>query len=65
MSHSRLALRFLVALAIACSASAFALEKPKTLKVGGKIEWVYDYEEGKRLSKKTDKPIFVVFRCER
>lgn len=51
--------------AIAFSSSMFAQEKPKPQKVGGTIEWVYDYEEGKRLSATTGKPMFVVFRCER
>ena len=31
----------------------------------GNINWVYDYEEGKRRSQVTGKPMFVVFRCER
>lgn len=64
--HSRPSLltTFLV-LAIAFSSSVFAQEKPKPQKVGGTIEWVYDYEEGKRLSTTTGKPMFVVFRCER
>lgn len=52
-------------LAIAFSSSALAQEKPESQKIGGKIEWVYDYEEGKRKSGTTGKPMFVVFRCER
>ena len=40
-------------------------ERIKPQPVDGRIEWVYDYEEGKRLSSETDKPMFVVFRCER
>ncbi|MFT5526570.1 MAG: hypothetical protein ACI9G1_004063 [Pirellulaceae bacterium] len=42
-----------------------AAEKPAAVPVIGKIKWVYDYEEGKRLSSETGKPMFVVFRCER
>ena len=42
-----------------------AIEKPPVQKLEGKIQWVYDYEEGKRLSKSSGKPLFVVFRCER
>jgi endonuclease V-like protein UPF0215 family len=33
--------------------------------VTGKIEWVYNYAEGKKLARETGKPMFVVFRCER
>ena len=36
-----------------------------TKKVDGSIKWVYGYKEGKKLSRKTGKPMFVVFRCER
>lgn len=64
MTHLKSAL-CLIGLTIGLSPSALALEKPKIQKLDGKIEWLYDYEEGKRLSKKSGKPIFVVFRCER
>lgn len=33
--------------------------------VDGKISWIYDYEEGKKLAQATGKPLFVVIRCER
>ena len=33
--------------------------------VDGKIRWVFDYAEGKRLAQAALKPMFVVFRCER
>ena len=46
-------------------ARAEKLEVPAPTPVSGKISWVYDYEEGKQLSKETGKPMFVVFRCER
>ncbi len=46
------------------SSLAFA-EKPEAVPVLGKISWVYDYAEGKKLSRETGKPMFVVFRCER
>lgn len=46
-------------------ASAESLEKPAATPVSGKISWVFDYEQGKQLSKQTGKPMFVVFRCER
>ena len=49
----------------ALSTTARAIEKPESQPIGGKIEWVYDYAEGKRASKETGRPMFVVFRCER
>lgn len=45
--------------------SAEAIEKPDVEPVEGRIKWVYDYDEGKRLSRTSGKPMFVVFRCER
>ena len=33
--------------------------------VTGKVQWVYDYAEGKELARSNGKPMFVVFRCER
>ncbi len=43
----------------------FGEEKPDTSPVEGLINWVYDYDKGQRLSLQQDKPMFVVFRCER
>lgn len=34
-------------------------------KVDGKIDWVYSYADGQRLARAGQKPMFVVFRCER
>ena len=66
MTQSRhLGIPLTLVVAIAFAAGAFAKEKPAPQKIEGKIEWVYDYEEGKRLSGTTGKPMFVVFRCER
>ena len=45
--------------------AAFAIEKPKPQPLDGKIKWAFDYEDGKRLSRVSGKPMFVVFRCER
>ena len=45
--------------------SVRAVEKPEPQPLGGKIQWVYDYEQGKHASRETGKPMFVVFRCER
>jgi hypothetical protein len=33
--------------------------------VDGKITWIYDYETGKQLARRLQRPMFVVFRCER
>ncbi|MCS7167071.1 MAG: thioredoxin family protein [Gemmatales bacterium] len=44
--------------------SAFG-QGAKPTPVEGKIRWVYDYEEGKRLARQSGKPMFVVLRCER
>ena len=45
--------------------AVLAGDTPTPVTVDGKINWVYRYEEGKRLSRETGKPLFVVFRCER
>ena len=34
-------------------------------RLDGKIKWVYTYQEGKQIARRTGKPLFVVFRCER
>jgi len=34
-------------------------------RVDGKIDWVYSYAEGRRLAQASQRPMFVVFRCER
>jgi hypothetical protein len=54
---------FCVVLA-AVASPAFG-QKPEPEKVDGQIEWVYDYTQGQVLSESTNKPMFVVFRCER
>lgn len=58
-------LRIILPLIALCSVTAWAREKPQPQPVDGKIKWVFDYEKGKRLSRETGKPMFVVFRCER
>lgn len=45
--------------------SAKEIHKPETVEVSGKIDWVYDYQKGMKLSESTGRPMFVVFRCER
>ena len=55
----------LVGVTFVMTTPSSAIEKPATERVSGKIDWVYDYEKGKALSKETGKPMFVVFRCER
>jgi hypothetical protein len=56
-----LRLLFFAISALTCSAAVQIARTP----VSGKIEWVYSYAEGQQLARKTGKPIFVVFRCER
>jgi hypothetical protein len=53
---------------VATTYRLFAMTKPVPIPpqvVNGKIEWVYRYEEGKRIAHESGKPMFVVFRCER
>ena len=40
-------------------------QNPAVEKIDGLVNWVYDYEQGRQLAKRTGKPMFVVFRCER
>ncbi len=47
------------------STSTVLAQKPEPQKLDGNIDWVYDYDAGRLLSKTTGKPMFVVFRCER
>ena len=50
--------------ACATCANSFAADiKPDP--VSGKVDWIYDYAEGRAAAKKSGKPMFVVFRCER
>lgn len=70
--HSRQLRRSLDTMVLALSLAAcmstsatLAAESPAAQPVTGKITWVYDYNEAKRVSKQTGKPMFVVFRCER
>lgn len=58
-------LLFAPALASAQVADAKTIQKPAASEVTGKISWVFDYTEAQRLSQKSGKPMFVVFRCER
>lgn len=52
-------------LLLLATASTTLGQAPESTDVGGKINWVFSYEEGQVLSKLTNKPMFVVFRCER
>jgi hypothetical protein len=65
VTHPASRLGIVLPLIALCAATASAIEKPEPQPVDGKIKWVFDYEEGKRLSRETGKPMFVVFRCER
>lgn len=52
--------------AVVCGAGwAAEVEEIDPQPVSGRIGWVYDYEEGKRLARESGKPLWVVFRCER
>jgi hypothetical protein len=65
VTHSANRLRIILSLITLCASTTWAHEKPEPQPVDGKIDWVFDYEEGKKLSRETGKPMFVVFRCER
>ena len=58
-------LKHAIAVLMLVASSSLLAEKPEAVPVIGKINWVYDYDEGKRLSRESGKPMFVVFRCER
>ena len=47
------------------STNTLFAQKPEFEKVQGNIKWVFDYDEAKRISESSGKPMFVVFRCER
>ncbi|MFT5300448.1 MAG: hypothetical protein ACI814_001225 [Mariniblastus sp.] len=49
----------------AIASISLAQDKPEATEVNGKIKWVFNLEEGQRLSKQSQKPMFIVFRCER
>lgn len=55
----------LLVCAVATWATSMEAQGPKPTPVEGKIRWVYNYEEGKRLARESGKPMFVVLRCER
>jgi len=55
----------LAATLLATTTAPLLAEKIPTQKVGGRINWVYEYEAGRALARQTGKPLFVVFRCER
>jgi hypothetical protein len=67
--NALLAATMLAATAAPAPAPALAqsspIQKPAAQKIDGLINWVYDYEQGRRLAKQTGRPMFVVFRCER
>jgi len=55
----------LAATAAPALAQSSPIQKPAAQKLDGLINWVYEYEQGRRLAKQTGRPMFVVFRCER
>lgn len=50
--------------ALLAGAAARGADRPAAKAVSGGIEWVFDYEEGRKLARASGKPLFVVFRCE-
>ncbi len=50
---------------IVASGLSFSQEKPAPTEVSGDIDWVFDIEEGQKISQDSSKPMFIVFRCER
>lgn len=63
--NALLAATMLAATAAPSLAQSNTIQKPAAQKIDGLINWVYDYEQGRRLAKQTGRPMFVVFRCER
>ena len=60
--------RFVLLVVFALLAGALHPTRAATIapvKVTGTIEWIYDYEEGRKLARESGPPMFVVFRCER
>ena len=55
----------LAATMLATTAVPSMAQTPPVQKLDGLVNWVYDYEQGRQLAKRTGKPMFVVFRCER
>ncbi len=55
----------LIAAFLAMTPAPSMAQKPAVQKIDGLVNWVYDYEQGRQLAKRTGKPMFVVFRCER
>ena len=47
------------------SAGLSGADTIKPSPVDGTIQWVYDYEEGRKVAGDNGKPLMVVFRCER
>ena len=50
---------------LATTAVPSMAQTPPVQKLDGLVNWVYDYEQGRKLAGQTGKPMFVVFRCER
>lgn len=55
----------LIAATLLAPALALGADTIEPKPVDGLVRWVYSYEEGKRLARASDRPMFVVFRCER
>lgn len=55
----------LIGLAALLPTGAVAAADIPPMPVGGDIRWVYRLDEGLRAAKESNRPLFVVFRCER
>ena len=44
---------------------AHAQKAPSPQPVTGKVDWIYSYDEGQAKALESNKPMFVVIRCER
>jgi hypothetical protein len=58
-------LRLAAVWAAVCGAAAARGGDVLPKAVDGKITWLHNYDEAKKLANQVGKPLFVVFRCER
>ena len=65
MKHGQGAWRSGLVAAFLLAGTLEAVEKIPPQPLDGRIRWMYDYEEGRAEARRTGRPMFVVFRCER
>ncbi|MBY0522012.1 MAG: hypothetical protein K2R98_01350 [Gemmataceae bacterium] len=56
--------RLQISLGVLCTVGLFALSAPNE-KLPTPVKWEEDFDEARELARKSGKPLFVVFRCER